>query len=286
MGIFKDTNTKLIYEIISKSPEIQNLIRKIVGVNGQIYSNERNNIKSEIEKLTYKLSQTESKLDEANEELKKYKDFYNSSKGKVEEYEELVKVCELQKDGIENYKFEITKKDKEIETLKHDTLTLESEKNCLVAELNLEKENVKKLKKQFEYPIKYLELYRGLSDSVKSGLENVISSKNEILFIASCSNEENLSAIWEYIKDISLDIKNRDFEVLNLIFDYFFDIFNESMPEVKYKRDDVEIGEEFDNDCHDRCYGSATSGEITKIILRGYKLRNTGKIIHKSLVKV
>lgn len=173
----------------------------------------------------------------------------------------------------------------EIEHLESTVDNLRKEKDALSAELQSTNEMMQGLKKQFETPMKYLELYRSLSSSVRSGLENVIMDCNEITFIASCSNESSLSSIWEYIKEISEDSDSRDFKVLNLIFDYFFEVFNASLPEPKYERDDVEIGDELDDEYYDRCCGSSTSGEITEIILKGYRSRNTGKIIHKSLVK-
>ena len=162
---------------------------------------------------------------------------------------------------------------------------MRKEKDALSAELQSTNEMMQGLKKQFETPMKYLELYRSLSSSVRSGLENVIMDCNEITFIASCSKESSLSSIWEYIKEISEDSDSGDFKALNLIFDYFFEVFNVSLPEPKYERDDVEIGDELDDEYYDRCCGSSTSGEITEIILKGYRSRNTGKIIHKSLVK-
>lgn len=243
-----DRFDRKLYDAISKSPEIQDLIRKVVNVNTQGYP----------------------------EELEE----------KVKKFDALVEECKLYKNSIKNYQSEIARKDAEIERLKNEIFGLDREKQDLRQELDLEKEKVGELKRRFESPIKYFELYRELSDSVKDGLENVINSENEMAFIVSCSNEENLSSIWEYIKELSSDRKNKEFEVLTLIFDYFFEIFNESLPEVKYKRDNVEIGDDFDDDDYDRCSGSATSGTITKIILRGYKLKNTGKIVHKSLVKV
>lgn len=286
MGIFKDKDTQRIYEVISESKEIQKLIRKIVSEENNNFCPEENNSSSEISELRYQVSQTKSQFQRASDELETYKNFYNKSKEKVEKYDALVRTCKQYEDSISYYKSERTEKDAEIEKLKNSIVTLEDRNKGLTTELALEKENVTKIKKQFESPIRYLELYRGLSSSVKNGLENVINSDNEIAFIVSCSNEDNLSSIWEYAREISNNDKSRDFEVLTAIFDYFFDVFNSSLSEEKYIRDDIEIGEEFDGDYLDRCYGSSTSGNISEIIIRGYKLRNSGKIVHKSLVKV
>lgn len=265
-----------ICKAIRESQELQNLIREIAWAGKQSCFNEGNSNSKEIEELYQKLSQSKVELQATSQSLEKYKSLYLNSKKNIEM---------LSRD-VESYKLEVNRKDAEIKELKNKISSLESEKNSLIAEIGLEKEHTRQLKQLFENPIGYYELYKELSDSVKIGLENVINSENELSFIVSCSSDESLSAIWEYIKEISQDTESKDFKGLILIFDYFFDVFNQSLPEVKYQRDDVEVGEEFDNDYYDRCYGSSTSGDITEVILRGYKLKNTGKIIHKSLVKV
>ena len=102
---------------------------------------------------------------------------------------------DLQKNAIEKCEFELTKKEKDIEKLKCNISSLENEKNNLSNELESANKTIEILKKKFETPITYFKLYQGLSNSVKSGLENVISDKSEIAFIVSCSSEENLSFI-------------------------------------------------------------------------------------------
>lgn len=286
MSGFKDKDSQRIYEAILESKEIQKLIRKIVREDSDGYSKENFSF-SEINELRYQLSQTKLALQKTSDELEKYKDFYVKSKDKVEKYDIISGTCEQYEKSISFYESEITRKNAEIEILKNSNNTLENKNDSLTSKLKLACENITQMKKQFEYPIKYFEVYKSLSILVKRGLENVINSENEITFIVSCSNEDNLYTIWEYIKEISNDsAKSREFEVLTDIFNYFFDVFNASLPEEKYIRDDIEIGEEFDGDYMDRCYGSATSGNISQIVLRGYKLKNSGKIVHKSFVKV
>lgn len=286
MSKIKDKDIDNVYNAISESPKIQELIRNIASANSKSYTGQMIDRSNEVKDLRNQLSKVEIQLRDSNENLKIYKEFYDRSKFKVDKYNDLAKKIDLQKNDFEKCEVELTKKEKEIEKLKCNISSLENEKNNLSNELESANKTIEILKKKFETPITYFKLYQGLSDSVKSGLENVISDKSEIAFIVSCSSEENLSFIWEYIKDISNNIESKDFIVLNDIFDYFFDVFNESLPEARYKRDDVEIGEDFDEDIYDRCSGSSTSGEITKVVLKGYKSRNTGKIIHKSLVKV
>lgn len=272
MGKVKEKYIQCVYEIILESPEIQDLIKKIANGNNLTYSNTTKNDNYKEETTLH------MQLNQATKELEQYHSLENEMKTLRTKNEELLSKLESNKSYINNL-------ESDVNTLKEKIEKLGKEKDSISLELKSSNETLQRFKEQFENPIKYLEMYRSLSYSVRSGLENVIIDTNEITFIASCTNENNLSSIWEYIKEISNDTDSDDFKVLNLIFDYFFNVFNNSLSEPKYKRDDVEIGDDLDDDYYDRCYGSATSGEITRVIIKGYKSRNTGKIIHKSLVK-
>lgn len=286
MGKVKEKEIQLIYDAICESADIQKLIKRIANeINTSDSINSSNDSSREVEMLRSQLSNTQLQLKQATDKLEQYKEFYSQAKPKLEKYTNLEGEVDDLRKKERKYISEIEKSKSEIKRIEDVINALNSENESLSFELKSATKTIQELKKQFEPPVKYLELYRSLSYSVRSGLENVIIDTNEITFIASCSNDSNLSSIWEYMKEISDETESKDFKALNLIFDYFFDVFNDSLPEPKYKRDDVEIGDDLDDDYYDRAYGSSTSGEITKIILRGYKSRNTGKIIHKSLVK-
>lgn len=176
---------------------------------------------------------------------------------------------------------------KQLNDLERDYQMAKENEKALSASLAKANENVRKLKERFSNPVFLLDRYRSLSTTIRTGLSDVICDKNEILFIASCSSPDNLKAIWTYTKRLSGSDGDADsIEVLSDIFDYFFEIFNSSLREPVYSRDTVEAGYSFDDDKYDRCAGSATSGKITQVILRGYKSVNTGAIICRSLVRV
>lgn len=276
--IVKEKDVRYFVEVIKQSLEVQELIRHIAA-GGDVPSIPRTSDgESETERLRAQISGLKTQLEQADGQLKKFQEFYRQAKPQLDRYAGL-------QDELAGKKSELGQKESEIVQLNDSIRTLESEKTQLSSDLNDAKKEANSLKSRFELPAKYFELYRKLSGTLRAGLENVICDKNEITFIVSCSNENNLSSIWEYAKDISNDPENEEFKILVQIFDYFFDRFNESLPEPKYTRDDVEIGDYLDEDKYDRCCGSATSGDITEIILRGYQSRNTGRTIHKSIVK-
>lgn len=276
--IVKEKDARYFVEVIKQSLEVQELIRHIAA-GGDVPSIPRaSDGESETERLHAQISGLKTQLEQADGQLKKFQEFYRQAKSQLDRYAGL-------QGELAGKKSELEQKKSEIVQLNDSIRTLEAEKVQLSSELKRAKEEANSLKSRFELPAKYFELYRKLSGTLRAGLENVICDKNEITFIVSCSNENNLSSIWEYAKDISNDPENEEFKILVQIFDYFFDRFNESLPEPKYTRDDVEIGDYLDEDKYDRCCGSATSGDITEIILRGYQSRNTGRTIHKSIVK-
>lgn len=276
--IVKEKDVRYFVEIIKQSLEVQELIRHIAAGGDAPSIPRTSDGESETERLHAQISGLKKQLEQADGQLKKFQELYRQAKSQLDRYTGL-------QDELAGKKSELEQKESEIVQLNDSIRTLEAEKAQLSSDLNDAKKEANSLKSRFELPAKYFELYRKLSGTLRAGLENVICDKNEITFIVSCSNENNLSSIWEYAKDISNDPENEEFKILVQIFDYFFDRFNESLPEPKYTRDDVEIGDYLDEDKYDRCCGSATSGDITEIILRGYQSRNTGRMIHKSIVK-
>ena len=265
---------KDLIEVISGSPEVQKLIRTIAG--------------TEQAEKKFDDSAYIEKINGLNAELVKYKNVYTN-----------LKDINSQNEGtISDLKTEIAAANKKYESLngkyaqlledsKNETKKNKEEIRRLKAEYDNCRNECDELKKQFSKPVKYLEMYRSLSEMVHDGLENVVCDKDEIHFIASCTSDERLKQIWNYTKNIiGNNGDSRDIEVLKEIFDYFFDLYNESLSVPAFRRDDVEIGDSFDDDKHSRCRESRTSGEISKIIFKGYCSVNTGNIICKSVVKV
>lgn len=286
--MFKDKDTKRLYEMIAKSKEIQELIKKIVETNVSDGFSDKTN--GSVEEDTLFGSAEKDDL------FKKYKKFYFDSVDKINRYDEIEEENKKLKEDYKTkqgayvaldskYK-DLTKKNEEQSQQNANNLKKIEGLERKILDKQQELDSANTIISNFETPIELFKKYKEVSERVKHGLENVINYENEILFIVSCTSEQNLSSIWRYIRDISSDEAGNDFVILNEIFDYFFEVFNNSLPESRYIRDDVKVGDEFDSDYHDRCYGSLTSGDVTRVVLRGYRSKNTGKIIHKSLVGV
>lgn len=290
---------KELLVLLRESPAVQRMIRSICGadesatnmkadVSAPATGTQSNKLLSNYQN---EIDQLKLQLNQAHSELQKYKNDVNELQGEVNAYAQKNgalnnEIIELRRNLLDQKtQLEATLVEKKKLECQYDALREENQK--LVSELNLSIASLKKIQEQFEKPVSYLEMYHQLSESTKDGLSDIICDKSVILFIASCSDADNLKKIWEYTREmISNGQKQEDVDTLNKIFDYFFWVYNESLSTPIYERDTVEIGDIYDDDTHTRSRDSATSGYITEILLCGYRSINTGYAICKSVVKV
>ncbi len=309
MGMKEKDLEGLVLNLLDRSPSIQNKIRRICSASQEASTSypaetamsdskagffEKRKIASleaEIERLKRQLGQSQDECQQAVLEMREYK----SSSVKLQlQCGNLESENKKLSDDKVRLKNELKKATEELDacTKRLDDLEREYQKTreteqALSASLAKANENVQKLKERFSNPVSLLGRYRTLSTTIRTGLSDVICDKDEILFITSCSTSDHLKAIWTYTKRLAgSNGDTNSIEVLKDIFDYFFEIFNSSLREPMYVRDGVEVGYSFDDDKYDRCTGSATSGKITQVVLRGYKSVNTGAVICRSFVRV
>lgn len=216
-------------------------------------------------------------------------------------YDDIVSNMEI----LENSKAQLQKEYdellKELKTTKRFVKQIEDENNLLKEEnlsintdLCKEKEISKNLKSKidryhnnFQESIQLFHKFSTIPDDIRESLSNTISNESIILFIISCSQYRNLESLWDYTK--SMYINNEETETLKIlkdIFYYFFGRYNSLYEEIAYEFDDTEEGDYFDDDKNIKGYNSASSGKITKVLLKGYKSVNTGNYIRKSVVQV
>ncbi len=298
MGIKEKNLEALILELLDSSQEVQRKIRSICSTsekfreNSQTVSPVRKKFDdSETERLKNQLRQSQAEYQQASAKAQKYESLYlqlqseyNGLKSENKNSED--KISRLES-NLKKIKSESEITEKRFRDLKNDYLNIQENQQNLSASLAKANDNIQKLKERFDKPVILLEKYKSLPATIRTGLSDVVCDKNEILFIASFSASEHLKAVWTYTKKLAgSNGDESSIEVLKDIFDYFFEIFNSSLRQPMYVRDNVEVGYSFDDDKYDRCTGSATSGKISQVIMRGYKSVNTGAVICRSLVRV
>lgn len=237
------------------------------------------------------IKELEQKLNQVNAELQKYQSYAGQIQQKNNVYQQENgrlnnRISDLRTE-LDNIKLQLQTALAEKRILENDIKDFNREKQNLTSALHSANTALQALKNQFQEPVACLAMYRSLSETTRDGLSDVVCDKNEVLWIASCTSADHLKKIWEYTKEILSDEERQeDVEILKKIFDYFFDIYNASLPEPIYQRDDIQIEDEYDDEKHIRSRDSETSGLITKILLRGYYSINTGYAICKSVVKI
>ena len=139
-----------------------------------------------------------------------------------------------------------------------------------------------KINTVFQMPITYLELHKGLPREIKSELDRYICDLNEILFVVSGASKDSLKGFWNCIAN---NLQSSVTGVLGEIFDYIFYVYNSSLSEPEFIRDNVEVGDIFDVHYHESSNG-LSSGTVSEVLLRGYRAKRDGRAICPSIVAV
>ena len=236
---------------------------------------------SQIRSLRIEIERLNNQLRSSGQEIENLKMKVNKDAQTISEYTEQIQRANVEKERIDNHVKQVTDKynslaeryNKDISVLKSRLSEAEAEKDAL--------------KSTYAETEELFNLYRNLSEDTRDSLSNVVCDVDMMHFVCSLSNEDNLRRIWEYIKGIlSYEDCVSDIESLTKIFDYFFKLYNTSLAEAVFRMDDTEIGDDYDDNLHAKARGSASSGSIRRILLRGYVSVNTGRPICKSVVYV
>lgn len=235
---------------------------------------EIDSIKRENESLKEQFKSVNSQLEQENEERKKLNEIIIKEKIKTAELTKQIE--ELHSELIDKAN-EIKEKDKKICELSKSNENLNSEKKKVIQEKNF-------YEKCFSNIVKYYKKYSELDSVIKQELNSVIKSDSPELFFASGIQWENIEALWQFISYKFSDYSKSNSDILIDIFRYFFEKYNEIYN--LYEMMTVNIGDEFDEDFHTRGNNSRVSGNISEIILPGYKNIRNHKIVQKSIVRV
>lgn len=291
MAIKEKDLEPVLLSLLNTSSAIQNKLRSICGFSPNMPTGSYTDESSQTEQFRSQITQYKSEYQQAAAKLQEYKTHYAQLQSKCSSLETEKSnlqnhVSQLEKE-LMSVKSQLESSEKRFASSESECARLKESEQTLSASLTKANNTVKIMKERFSRPVILLNRYQSLSLSIRTGLSEVICDNDEILFIASCSTPDHLKAIWEYTKRLAGNNGNpSDIEILSDLFDYFFDVFNRTLSEPMYERDSVETGYYFDDDKYDRCAGSATSGKITQVILRGYRSVNTGNIICRSFVRV
>lgn len=199
---------------------------------------------------------------------------------------------------LEKYKTEKSK-------LEYKNVQLESQFKCVLKEKTQEYEN---LQQQYKKQIKELEQvcslykdryknieyyynqYLSLGENVHKKLGRILNAESPEIFLAWGTQWDNIKALWTEISFWLDEYSRDDVHKLIEIFDYFFDIYYENNSysgQKKYVRQEVSVGDEFDDFLYTR-KGGAVAGKIKEILLLGYGQMDGEdfKLKEKSIVRI
>ncbi|WNS78457.1 hypothetical protein RRU94_00335 [Domibacillus sp. DTU_2020_1001157_1_SI_ALB_TIR_016] len=195
--------------------------------------------------------------------------------GPMEESEELLKEKEKE---IARLRQEIEFKKQEIQEYQVKIHDLKQKTDAYLDELQKRRADYREAE----------ELHRAvqqLSDTTKESLKGIFKGQTVQEFIICGVQYENISSLWDFIKNELMEGRERERDVLLALFQFFFREYSKTYDTPLYKLQEVKINEVFREDLYIRSVNSHVSGNISEILLPGYTSIN-GKIIKKSIVRV
>jgi hypothetical protein len=189
------------------------------------------------------------------------------------------------KELLKEKEVEIAKLQQEIESKKEEI----NEYQIKIKHLNEKMESyfneLQKRKADYREVEELYEAVQQLSETTKNSLKGIFKGETVQEFIVCGVQYENISSLWDFIKNEIMEGREQEREILFALFQYFFQEYSKIYDTPLYKIQEVKINEVFREDLHIRALNSKISGTITDILLPGYLSINS-KIIKKSIVRI
>jgi regulator of replication initiation timing len=190
------------------------------------------------------------------------------------------------------YKELLREKEKEIARLQQEVESKKeeiSEYQIKITHLNEKMEayftELQKRRADYREAEELYEAVQQLSETTKSSLKGIFKGGSVQEFIVCGVQYENISSLWDFIKNEIMEGREQEREILIALFLYFFQEYGKTYDTPLYKIQQVKMNEVFREDLYIRAFNSKVSGNITDILLPGYISIN-GKTIKKSVVRI
>lgn len=263
---------------------VQRKIREIVSGEEKksIFGGNEEKGKKEIKQLKAAINEKDIELEQLRQMLCQEKEEKVKALRQAEELRQARDQIEQQSQGA---KWEMESAKKALEKLQEENRILKAREkqyaDCM--------EEAKTVRSYYENGFRqldtYYRMYFQLGEEVHEDLIRVLSTKSPEVFLCWGVQWGNIEALWAFL-DINLSMgkySQNTLEALGKIFDYFFELYREMNG--NYERLDTKAGDEFDEDFHKRSGNSLVAGQISQVLLRGYR-GITNKKIKKSVVRI
>ena len=280
----KEKINKLELEIIKLKADRSDVFERVAGIVGdrnreleeelEKVTGERDQLGSELERVTFERDHLGSELEEVTVERDQLR------RG----LEEVTVGRDQLRRGLEKVTVERDQLRRDLEevTVERDQLGSELEKVIGHKEEEYKRleDEYEKLKDKILDGLEIYNLYNSISGNIKNELKEIFKGESFEDFLFNGAQVRNIDILWEISKKGIME-KDKMAEKIVTIFYYFFDKINKTYVKPMYEYIEVKTGERA-NPTNQLFIGKA-SGEIRKILLKGYQDRN-GKIIKKSIV--
>lgn len=132
-------------------------------------------------------------------------------------------------------------------------------------------------------------IYQQLNEDIRDELQGIFGNADTpVMFFCNALQENHLDNFWDYISNkINSGKIDRNIEKsLCKLFDFCFDMVNNSQQKPLYKRLQVQKGFDFDNTYMIKTTDSSQLGNVKEVKLAGYVYTLSNKIVRRSLVQV
>jgi tetratricopeptide (TPR) repeat protein len=189
------------------------------------------------------------------------------------------------KEQLREKEKEIAKLQQEIESKKEEI----SECQIMIHQLNEKMESyfneLQKRRADYREAEELYEAVQQLSETTKNSLKGIFKGDSVQEFIVCGVQYENISSLWDFIKNEIMEGREQERGILRALFQYFFQEYSKTYDTPLYKLQEVKMNEVFREDLYIRALNSKISGNITDILLPGYMSIN-GKTIKRSVVRI
>ena len=235
---------------------------------------------------------------ERNRTLVERDDMADQLKQVVREKEQAFRAMEESNHKVEEARRIVSKLQAEITFLQERLDEAKGSISTLTADLDRTREEREDLKEDLQQAEQELsqrfaqgwqlyEAYQEVDDYYRGLLSDVMARPGFEAFIVGLSQDRSLQKIWDVTREAVMKGHDDDTaKTLWRLFQYSMDLVNQGRSQDLYAVEDVKVGDFYDIDLHALTVDSRNQGCLTEVYLPGYRNVSTGKIVHKSQVKI
>lgn len=286
---------------------LADLKRKLLNMDGFKSDEEYKNLQLQFEEANDKNKELQTNIENLQDEnsgLKQNQEFLQNNleaaNNKQKELEQKNKDLVAENEKVNDEKEKAEKKSAECEKNLNEAnkaiVDIKNKAGEVIDSMKREIDEARKQRETLDYFTagygeidRMYKMYQQLGEDIRGELAGIFGSADTpVQFFCGALQENHLDNFWEYIRDkINSEKVDKDTEgMLNVLFDFCFDMVNISQSKPMYKRLQVQAGFDFDNNYMIKTSDSSQLGIIKEIKLEGYTYASSNKVVKRSLVQV